>query len=134
MVRPVEAEAPEAPLKPEVKRRGRVQEFETEERCSILEIANDAGDEQVSIARARVKPGITTAWHKLSGIAERYIIIAGKGRVQIGDSKPLEVHEGDVVRIPADTAQRIENTEEDLVFYAVCSPRFRQKCYVALEE
>ncbi|MDP2840030.1 MAG: hypothetical protein Q8O11_08230, partial [Syntrophales bacterium] len=79
-------------MKPEVKRRDRVQEFETEERCSILEVANDAGDEQVSIARARVKPGITTAWHKLNGIAERYIIIAGKGRVQIGDSKPLEVH------------------------------------------
>jgi len=122
-------------LKPEVKRRDLVQEFETEERCSILEVANDAGDEQVSIARARVKPGVTTAWHKLNGITERYIIIAGKGRVQIGDSKQLEVNGGDVVRIPADTAQRIENMgEEDLVFYAVCSPRFQQKCYVALEE
>ena len=121
-------------MNPEVKRRDRIQEFETEERCLILEVANDDGDEQVSIARARVKPGITTAWHKLNGITERYIIIAGRGRVQIGDSTPLDVHEGDVVRIPADTAQRIENTtEEDLVFYAVCSPRFRQKCYVALE-
>ena len=122
-------------MKPEVKRRDLVQEFETEERCSILEVANDAGDEQVSIARARVKPGVTTAWHKLNGITERYIIIAGKGRVQIGDSKQLEVNGGDVVRIPADTAQRIENMgEEDLVFYAVCSPRFQQKCYVELEE
>jgi mannose-6-phosphate isomerase-like protein (cupin superfamily) len=121
-------------LKPEVKRPGRVQEFETEERCSILEVANDDGDEQVSIAQARVRPGITTAWHKLEGITERYIILAGKGRVQIGDSGPLEVDEGDIVRIPADTAQRIENAgEEDLVFYAVCSPRFRQKCYVALD-
>ncbi|TSA45151.1 MAG: cupin domain-containing protein [Deltaproteobacteria bacterium] len=121
-------------MKPEVKRQGRVQEFETSERCSILEVANDTGDEQVSIARAKVKPGTTTAWHKLNGITERYIIIAGKGRVQIGDSQPLDVHEGDVVRIPADTAQRIENMgEEDLVFYAVCSPRFRQKSYVSLE-
>lgn len=122
-------------LKPEVKRQDQVQEFETEERCSILEVANDAGDEQVSIARATVMPGITTAWHKLTGTAERYIIVAGTGRVQIGDSKPLEVREGDVVRIPADTAQRIENTgEAGLVFYAVCSPRFRPECYVALEE
>lgn len=122
-------------MKPEIKRPDRVAEFETEERCSILEVANDAGDEQVSIARATVKPGITTAWHKLAGITERYIIISGRGRVQIGDSKPLEVCEGDVVRIPADTAQRIENTEaEDLIFYAVCAPRFHPKCYVALEE
>lgn len=121
-------------MKPEVKRQNCVQEFETAERCSILEVANDAGDEQVSVARATVKPGITTAWHKLNGITERYIIITGRGCVQIGDSTPLAVQEGDVVRIPADTAQRIKNTEEgDLVFYAVCSPRFRQECYVALE-
>lgn len=135
MVHRIEAEAPEAPVKPEVIRRGRVQEFETPERCSILEVANDSGDEQVSIALARVKPGVTTAWHKLNGIMERYIIIAGKGRVQMGDSQPLDVQQGDVVRIPADTPQRIENTEgEDLLFYAVCSPRFQQKFYVPLEE
>jgi hypothetical protein len=51
-------------------------EFETDERCHIQEISNDADDELVSIARARVEPGVTTAWHSLDGISERYIIVS----------------------------------------------------------
>jgi len=40
---------------------------------------------------------------------------------------------GDVVRIPANTPQRITNTgATDLIFYAICSPRFQAKCYQAL--
>ena len=110
-------------------------EFETEERCHIIEVANDPDDESVSIARARVEPGVTTAWHKLNGIAERYLIISGQGRVEVGDLEPENVACGDVVRIPADTRQRITNTgTEDLIFFAVCSPRFVQSCYVSLEE
>ena len=36
-------------------------EFFTEERCHILELANDATDPELSIARARVEPG-ASAW------------------------------------------------------------------------
>lgn len=118
----------------EVKRSRESEAFYTEERCSILEVANDSADEHVSIARATVKPGITTAWHKLDGVVERYLIIAGQGRVELGDLAPVDVSVGDVVRIPAHLAQRITNTDtSDLVFYAICSPRFQQDCYVALE-
>ncbi|MGI9292651.1 MAG: cupin domain-containing protein [Pseudomonadales bacterium] len=121
-------------MRADIKKSREVEEFDTEERCSILEVANDAGDEDVSIARTRVKPGVTTAWHKLSGTAERYVIVAGQGRVELGDLEPVRVNEGDVVRIPADLAQRIKNTgTTDLVFYAICTPRFQQACYVALE-
>ena len=36
---------------------------------------------------------------------------------------PTEVREGDVVRIPANTPQRITNTDvEDLTFYCICCP------------
>ncbi len=109
-------------------------EFETSERCHILEISNDPDDDAVSIARARVEPGVTTAWHKLTGTIERYIIISGTGCVEVGDLEPTDVSAGDVVRIPADTRQRITNTgEEDLIFYAICSPRFVPECYVAME-
>lgn len=119
---------------PEVKKSLLVDEFQTEERCFIAEIANDSGDELVSIARARVKPGVTTAWHRLKGVSERYIIVSGQGRVEIGDLEPMDVYEGDVVRIPADTSQRIKNTGEiDLVFYAVCSPPFKTSLYESLE-
>jgi mannose-6-phosphate isomerase-like protein (cupin superfamily) len=118
----------------EVKKAGSSAEFETVERCHIQEIANDAGDELVSIARARVEPGITTAWHRLDGISERYIIVSGQGRVEIDHSGPVDVLPGDVVRIPADCRQRITNTGlQDLVFYAVCAPPFQQRRYVNLE-
>ena len=109
-------------------------EFETDERCHIIEVANDPGDEAISIARARVEPGVTTAWHKLKGVTERYLIISGQGRVEVGDLEATDVSSGDVVRIPADTRQRITNTgKEDLIFYAVCSPRFIESCYITLE-
>ena len=109
-------------------------EYETSERCHIQEVANDAGDEWVSVARARVAPGTITAWHQLAGITERYIIVRGRGRVHIGDLPPVEIGEGDVARIPADTPQRIENIGSgDLIFFAVCAPPFQQSCYIALE-
>jgi mannose-6-phosphate isomerase-like protein (cupin superfamily) len=123
----------EAAVRPEVKKSNVATEFETEERCYIAETANDSGDEFVSISRARVEPGVTTAWHKLEGVTERYIIVSGKGRVEIDDLDPIDVFEGDVVRIPADTPQRITNTGQiDLIFFAVCSPRFLPICYVDL--
>ena len=125
---------PIAKMNAEVKKDRHTIEFETPERCWIKETANDEGDAVVSIARARVTPGVTTAWHKLAQVTERYIIISGRGRVQIGQADPVDVEAGDVVRIPADTPQRIENSgESDLVFYAVCSPRFHESCYIRLE-
>lgn len=122
-------------MKAEIKFGGQAAEFYTAERCFIQEVANDAGDPQLSIARARVAPGVTTAWHQLNGISERYIIVSGSGRVQVGrQAAPVAVSAGDVVRIPADTPQRIANDGPgDLIFYAVCVPPFRQAAYVALE-
>jgi mannose-6-phosphate isomerase-like protein (cupin superfamily) len=121
-------------MRPEVKKSSVVKEFLTKERCHILEIANDTGDKQISIARARVEPGVTTAWHLLKGISERYIIVSGLGRVELNKLEPVNVSAGDVVRIPADTPQRITNTGHvDLVFFCVCSPRFYEDCYESLE-
>jgi mannose-6-phosphate isomerase-like protein (cupin superfamily) len=118
----------------EVRKSSTIQELETEEGCYIAEIANDSGDKLVSIARARVRPGVTTAWHKLNGVTERYIIVSGHGSVEIGDQGSLDICEGDVVRIPANTPQRIQNPEKlDLIFYCICSPPFQKDCYVCLE-
>ena len=36
-------------------------EFYTAEKCYITELANSADDTDVSIARARVEPGVTTS-------------------------------------------------------------------------
>jgi len=110
------------------------QEFWFHEGCHILEISNQEDDPDVSIARARVAPGATTHWHSLDGVAERYLIVKGKGQVEIGLLEAKLVEPGDFVSIPPDTRQRIHNTgKDDLVFYAICTPRFTPACYRTME-
>ncbi len=109
-------------------------EFPSQERCHILESWNEGVDPALSIARARVEPGITTKWHKLDGVEERYIIVEGEGVVSVGDMEPAEVAVGDVIIISSNTPQRIENKgDNDLIFYCICSPRYNQDLYLELE-
>lgn len=109
-------------------------EFTTPERCHIVEVHNLAADEDCSIARARVEPGVTTALHLLTGTVERYVILEGEGLVEVAGDPPAPVRALDVVCIPADATQRITNTgTTDLVFLCVCTPRFRPEAYRALE-
>lgn len=107
----------------------------TEEQCSILELSNTADDEAVSIARARVATGVTTRWHRLQGIAERYVILEGQGLAEIGQLPATSIGPGDVVRIPPGERQRIGNTgKQDLVFLAICTPRFRWEAYEDIDD
>jgi mannose-6-phosphate isomerase-like protein (cupin superfamily) len=109
-------------------------EYDIAERCAILELANDASDPAVSIARARVAPGVITARHRLRGTVERYLILEGRGRVDIDGMAPAEVGPGDSVTIPAMCGQRIANLgDADLLFLAICTPRFVPACYESLE-
>jgi mannose-6-phosphate isomerase-like protein (cupin superfamily) len=102
----------------------------TEEQCHILELSNTVDDEAVSIARTRVTAGVTTRWHRLDGIAERYVILEGSGLVEVGSLPAQWVNAGDVVRIPMGERQRIHNNgTQDLVFLAICTPRFRWEAY-----
>ncbi len=108
-------------------------EFLTAENCHILEIRNSPEDPQVSIARARVEPGVTTRWHRLKGITERYYILSGQGLVEVGELPPREVAPGDIVVIPPRYRQRIGNTgSEDLIFLCICTPRFTITAYEEL--
>jgi mannose-6-phosphate isomerase-like protein (cupin superfamily) len=104
-------------------------EYLTPERCYIAENHSDTA---VSIARATVKPGVTTkAHHLIKGVQEIYIITSGSGKVTIGNLEPAEVGVGDVVVIPPLISQKVTNTgKTDLVFYCVCTPRFTESCYV----
>ncbi|UHD16676.1 cupin domain-containing protein [Thiocapsa bogorovii] len=109
-------------------------EFFTDEGCFILETWNRADDPAVSIARARVQPGVTTRLHRLARIAERYLILSGSGRVEVEGLPPQSVGPGDLVYIPADQGQRIANTGDgDLVFLAICTPRFVPEAYLDIE-
>lgn len=109
-------------------------EYPIAERCAIVELSNVPEDPAVSIARARVAPGVVTAWHRLRGTVERYVILEGRGRVEVGDLPPAEIGPGDTVLIPAMCRQRIANVGPgDLLFLAICSPRFVPECYESLE-
>jgi mannose-6-phosphate isomerase-like protein (cupin superfamily) len=105
----------------------------TEERCTIVEIWNHPSDPHVSLARARVSPGVTTAKHSLA-VDERYLIEEGHGRVEV-DGVETDVAPCDVVLIPRGATQRIRNLGSvDLVFLCVCTPRFEPGCYRDLED
>ena len=109
-------------------------EFLTPERCWILEAWNDSADGAVSIARARVTPGVTTQWHCLRGVDERYVIISGSGLMRTGTLAPAQVGPGDIVVIPVGVPQQITNNgTTDLIFYCICTPPFTPGCYESLE-
>ena len=109
-------------------------EYFFEEGCHIIELSNQVVDPAVSIARARVEPGVTTRWHRLHGIIERYVILQGQGLAEVGELRGRAVQPGDVVIIPPLSPQRITNTGEgDLIFLAICTPRFTPDCYEDLD-
>ncbi|MGH9794397.1 MAG: cupin domain-containing protein [Candidatus Acidiferrales bacterium] len=122
-------------MRPKIVKSDAAKEFFAEaERCYILETWRSA-DDAMTIARARVEPGVTTAWHALEGVTERYIIASGAGRMEVGDLPPAAVGPGDTVFIPAGVRQRITNTgATDLIFYCVCTPPFMPACYRDLEK
>ena len=117
-------------MQPPILRAHPAAEVLTDERCHILELSNSPDDSQMSIVRARVESGVTTRWHRVVDTLERYVILDGTGRVEVGDLAPQEVQAGDVVMIPPSVRQRIANVGAgDLVFLAICTPRFQPEAY-----
>jgi mannose-6-phosphate isomerase-like protein (cupin superfamily) len=111
-----------------------VKEFWFEEGCFITELSNTPDDPAVSIARARVPRGVTTRWHRVKDTVERYVILEGSGRAEVGELPPREVGPGDVVVVPSSCRQRIANIgDNDLVFLAICTPRFERQAYEELK-
>lgn len=130
-------------MKQGIRRLNEHAEFHTEERCHIVEISGKKDDPDMSIARARVEPGVTTQLHELD-IAERYLVMQGEGEMEYGrdivagendpDLERRSVGPGDVVLIPPGVAQRITNTgDDDLVFFCVCTPAWEEGVYHSLE-
>ena len=108
-------------------------EYYTEERCYIIEIMNKEGID-FSIARARVKPGVTTARHAVNKTTEAYYILQGSGLVQSTNGFEKKVNPGDVMVFPPGIEQKITNLGiDDLIFLAICAPRFVPESYIHLE-
>ena len=109
------------------------QPFYTEERCFITELLNDPQCSEVSLARCRVEPGVTTQLHRLS-VAERYVVESGQGMMELDGQPAVAIGAGDSVLIPPGCAQRVKNdAAEDLVFLCICTPRFEPLHYENIE-
>jgi mannose-6-phosphate isomerase-like protein (cupin superfamily) len=114
-------------------RRARNGEVLTRERCYIREYLNDPQVPRLSVAGCRVPPGVTTELHRLS-VDEWYVIVEGRGMMEVDRQEPVAVGPGDTVIIPKGSPQRIRNAgTTDLKFQCVCLPRFTSACYEPLE-
>lgn len=102
-------------------------EFTALDGCGIRELLHPEKDPHTlpySLAYARVESGKGTYRHQLKQ-TEIYFILEGSGRMYI-DEESREVGKGDVIVIPAQAKQRIDNTgPETLEFIAIVSPPWR---------
>lgn len=104
------------------------------ERCFITELVNLPDNPLMSVSKARVTSGVTTALHRLLETEERYFILSGKGEMEIDGEVVGLVAKGDTVFIPANATQRITNVgSDDLIFLCICTPRFVFENYEDLE-
>ena len=107
--------------------------FYTEEKCFIKEIFNQASSENLSIAKAIVKPGVTTQRHALKDTNEWYYILKGQGLMHV-ETENKKVFKGTCIYIPTSCTQSITNTgKEDLEILCICTPRFKEDIYVNKE-
>ena len=95
-------------------------EYYFKEGCFIQEWHNSPDDQ-------------ATKLHALINTTERYILLQGRASVTVAH-KTWDVGAGDVVDIAPGQAQAIRNlADEDLLFLAVCTPRFDLKNYQELQ-
>jgi mannose-6-phosphate isomerase-like protein (cupin superfamily) len=106
------------------------QEKYFEEDCFITEMLDSEEYPDMSIAKARVNPGVTTVLHWVNNTEEKYYILSGSGEMEIDGKIIGIVQAGDLVLIPKNVTQRIKNIgAEDLIFICICTPRFEAKNY-----
>lgn len=112
----------------------KAKEYFFKEGCFIEEWHNSRADGDMSVVRVRVEIGNTTKLHALTGTHERYVMLEGQAVVTVGNES-WPISKGDVVVIPPNTPQKIENCgAKDLIFLAICTPRFKEQNYRELQE
>ena len=88
--------------------------------------ARDAVAIRCSLAEARLAPGERSRSHKLT-TSEVYYLVRGSGVMHIG-GETSKVEAGDVVYIPPDSFQWLENTGRDEIeFLCIVDPAWRRE-------
>jgi mannose-6-phosphate isomerase-like protein (cupin superfamily) len=97
--------------------------------CELLHPDRENEDLKIdySIAHAVLKAGESSLVHRLKTSIEVYYILEGKGLMHI-DDEAEEVQSGQVIYIPANSKQYIQNTgNEELKFLAIVYPTWHEK-------
>jgi mannose-6-phosphate isomerase-like protein (cupin superfamily) len=88
---------------------------------------------QQSLAEARLPPGASTAPHFHPKTEEIYYILAGRGRLQIGE-ETREVGPGDAIAIPPGAVHTITTIgAQPLKFLCCCAPGYEHADTVLVE-
>ncbi len=92
-------------------------------RCHVLLQEHDVRGDHLAVTWVDVAPGGRQRPHR--HVPEQvYIIIKGKGRVQVGDDSE-EVGEGDLVYVPSNVVHWIENlSDQPLTYIAAYTPGY----------
>ncbi len=96
--------------------------------CELLHPDQENGDLKVnySIAHAVLKAGASSLIHRLKTSIEVYYILEGKGLMHIDDESE-EVQPGQVIYIPANSKQYIQNIgDSELKFLAIVYPTWHE--------
>jgi mannose-6-phosphate isomerase-like protein (cupin superfamily) len=97
--------------------------------CELLHPKKEGKDLKIdySIAHAILKAGESSLVHRLKTSIEIYYILEGKGIMHIDDESE-EVQPGQVIYIPANSKQYIQNTcSYELKFLAMVYPMWQEE-------
>ena len=88
--------------------------------------------EKFSVAWVSMQPGTTYPLHMHKVSAERYILLAGKVQLTLGE-RQLSLSGGSHVRIPPQTPHSVKNTgNRKLIFLTTSAPAFQDADTVSL--
>lgn len=114
----------------------RVASFTTKDGSEIRELLAHRNSciRNQSLAEARLPAGATTTPHYHPSTEEIYYILAGQGRMHIGD-EIADVEPGDAIAIPPGETHQIQNSgSETLVFLCCCAPAYEHADTVLIED
>ena len=100
--------------------------YQTKDGSQIRELMHPRvhGNENQSLAEARIEPGTATALHRHLHSEEIYHVTQGQGMMSLGD-EDFVICVGDTVCITPGTPHRVHNTGgAPLVILCCCSPPY----------